>query len=232
MRRRSDARADAAAELEAAVDAKPNERMIAERKRLMDPNPEPDPWGLAPVSFNVCPDCGEPQFHAPGSGWTCRNGHGHGTPNGPEDKAAPTPSELLEVARREVSEGMQRREASRMAEARARGASAEGMRQARMVGEPDALSSVALDATGRTVTLTIGKQGFAPIRFHTFDVGPFSMTATLAPGDDLREVVAAMRATLEGLFRDEFDRAMKAHFANVKAAAEGADRAKMRRGEV
>lgn len=210
MRRRSDARADAAAELEAAVDAKPNEHLIAERKRLTDPNPEPDPWGLAPTPAKVA----------------------------------------------EVGEVLQRREAEGMAAARARGASAEGMRQARTV-EPETLlqepgcttrdeaiavrearararegAAIAIDATARTVTVTIGKQGFAPIRFHTFDVGPFSMTATLPPGASLQAAASSMRAELEAVFRAEFDRTMKEHFALVKAASEGAERAKVRRGDV
>lgn len=192
MRRRSEStgRWDAAAALEASVGANPDERMIAERRRLTstpDPN-EPDPWGLAPVatetrvSVNRCPDCGEPQFHAPGSGWSCKNGHGFGEPSGPAENAAPTPAKV--------------------AGARKRGA------------------SVAINAGTRTVTVTIGKQGFAPIRFHTFDVGSVSMTATLAPGDDLQEAARGMLEELEVVFRGEFERTMEAHFALVKRASE------------
>ncbi len=58
-------------------------------------------------SVNLCPDCGELQYHAPGSGWTCENGHGYGDPNGPKENAAPTPQHVLRSSRSKATRPMQ-----------------------------------------------------------------------------------------------------------------------------
>src|SRR4051812_39835594 len=44
-----------------------------------------------------------------------------------------------------------------------------------------------VDATllqpGDTVSITWGRECFAPIRFHSVEVGPFSVTVTVRPGE-------------------------------------------------
>ncbi len=151
---------------------------------------------------NRCPDCGAPQFHAPGSGWTCCNGHGYGEPNGPAANAAPTPPEYLDAAPparcAEVADALHRADAAR----RARADSA----------DPDIES----------VTVTWGKEGFSPVQFHVFEVGPYTATTRLRPGETVEQAVLRVRAKLQRIADADFAEKLPAYLERVRRAADGA----------
>ena len=161
---------------------------------------------------NRCPDCGAPQFHAPGSGWTCCNGHGYGEPNGPAANAAPTPPEYLDAAPTppeyldaapparcaEVADALHRADAAR----RARADSA----------DPDIES----------VTVTWGKEGFSPVQFHVFEVGPYTATTRLRPGETVEQAVLRVRAKLQRIADADFAEKLPAYLERVRRAADGA----------
>jgi hypothetical protein len=40
---------------------------------------------------------------------------------------------------------------------------------------------------GETITVTFGAQTFSPVQYHKFDVGPFSYTTVIQPGETIQE---------------------------------------------
>lgn len=64
-----------------------------------------------------------------------------------------------------------------------------------------------LSVDGTRVSVTIGRQVFSPIQFHTFEVGPFSMTRDLRDGETaeeaLRTIYLELRAFADGVYERE-----------------------------
>jgi len=137
----------------------------------------------AKPKVNRCPDCGEPQFHAPGSGWTCENGHGYGEPNGPEENAAPTPPSLLRSAPKSNDNDF----------------------------DVDAL----LDE-GDTITVTWGGESFSPIRFFNAEVGPFTATVRIRPGEKPSEARARATAFVEATAALAWQSKIEGHLGRVR----------------
>jgi hypothetical protein len=71
-----------------------------------------------------------------------------------------------------------------------------------------------------TVTVTWGKETFTPVRFNSFDVGPFSITVARVPGEELDELRKRAQAHLERIAEEEFDRKLRAHLGRVRRAAD------------
>lgn len=83
-----------------------------------------------------------------------------------------------------------------------------------------------------SVTVTWGKETFTPVRFNSFDVGPFSITVARVPGEGIDELRKRAQAHLERVAEEEFDRKLRAHLGRVRRAAEVArENAGRRAGE-
>lgn len=142
---------------------------------------------------NSCPDCGLPQFHCR-SGYVCVNGHGYGDPNGPAAMVAPTPPDFVDDAE-----------------------SPPDKQQSVMMGVD---MGAGPDAT--ILTVTWGKEGFSPIQFHTFEVGPYTASTTIRPGETMGQAAERLRRQLAGLVEAEFPRKLEEYLRRVRLAADGA----------
>jgi len=64
-------------------------------------------------------------------------------------------------------------------------------------------------STDAEITLTMGPMKFAPVRYHTFDVGPVAITVRAEPGEDGKALGARASAELSVLWRSAFGAAKK-----------------------
>lgn len=71
-------------------------------------------------------------------------------------------------------------------------------------------------STSITVTATWGKELFSPQPFHTFEVGPFSLTVVVPPGHSPRDVLDAAYKTLDAFASLERERKRAAFITSAK----------------
>ena len=64
---------------------------------------------------------------------------------------------------------------------------------------------------GMQVTITLAEQRYSPVSFNTFGVGPFTATVTIAPGDDVEQVLGEAREILREAAKVEFKRAIESY---------------------
>lgn len=57
---------------------------------------------------------------------------------------------------------------------------------------------------GDTVTFTVGRELFAPVKYNTFEVGPISVTTTVGPGETMADAFARAHAMAYVMFESEF----------------------------
>lgn len=72
---------------------------------------------------------------------------------------------------------------------------------------------------GVQVTVTLGAEKFAPVQYHSFDVGPFSLTVTTRKGESIEEAAARGMASLYAVQKRDFEARSKAFLERVRAAA-------------
>lgn len=86
----------------------------------------------------------------------------------------------------------------------------------------------ALDAEATAaMTFTKGKETYTPIRFHSFEVGPFSVTLEpKSDGETWRELSKRGEALAESVFQDHYAKAIERYFDRVEDAGR---RAKQRK---
>lgn len=72
------------------------------------------------------------------------------------------------------------------------------------------------------VTVVLATEKFAPIQYHSFDVGPFMVKTTQQPGESIAQVYGRVMPELRKLQAEEFRERLPAHLAMVKAAATSA----------
>lgn len=75
---------------------------------------------------------------------------------------------------------------------------------------------------GTTVTITMGAEKFAPVQYQTFDVGPFSATTTLQPGETIKAAYDRVMGELRVIFKAEFETRLREHLERVKAGGAAA----------
>jgi hypothetical protein len=56
-----------------------------------------------------------------------------------------------------------------------------------------------------TLTISIGRETFSPVKYNTFEVGPFSTSIRLEPGEDIEHAYLRGRARLLALVETEFN---------------------------
>lgn len=78
------------------------------------------------------------------------------------------------------------------------------------------------DEGGDSVRVVLGVQKFAPVQYHSFDVGPFEVLATRGAGETIADVWARVMPELRALASKEYEVACVEFFARVKAAATAA----------
>jgi len=72
------------------------------------------------------------------------------------------------------------------------------------------------------VTVVLAAEKFAPIQYHSFDVGPFMVKTTQQPGESIAQVYGRVMPELRKLQAEEFRERLPAHLAMVKTAGAAA----------
>lgn len=75
---------------------------------------------------------------------------------------------------------------------------------------------------GDVVTVTLGAQKFAPVQYHSIDVGPFSMTTTVGVGESIADVNARCLPQLQALVDAAFAAELPKFIERVRTAAQAA----------
>lgn len=65
------------------------------------------------------------------------------------------------------------------------------------------------------MTFTKGREHYAPIKFHSFEVGPYSVTLTPREDETWGELSARAHELLEELFAQEFKRQLDKYLDRV-----------------
>ena len=78
------------------------------------------------------------------------------------------------------------------------------------------------DEGGDEVTVILAAEKFAPVQYHSFDIGPFMVKTTRRPGETLGEVRARVWPELRAMATAEFAERLPEHLARVRAAATAA----------
>jgi len=84
------------------------------------------------------------------------------------------------------------------------------------------IPSTSLDA-GDSVTFTVGKETFCPVKFHAFEVGPFSATVRVRDGEDPLRAIARARDAAQGMFDAEYQAKLGGFLGRVRDAAYAAE---------
>ena len=88
-----------------------------------------------------------------------------------------------------------------------------------------ALTAEGVDEGGDVVTVTMGAEKFAPVQYHSFDIGPFMVSTVRRPGETMEAVRARVMPALREMAREEFEARLPLFLARVRqagAAAQGA----------
>lgn len=78
------------------------------------------------------------------------------------------------------------------------------------------------DEGGDEVTVVLAAEKFAPIQYHSFDIGPFMVKTVRQPGETLKEVYARVMPQLRALQEEEFRTRLPEHLSRVRAAGNAA----------
>lgn len=78
------------------------------------------------------------------------------------------------------------------------------------------------DEGGDEVTVVWGAEKYAPIQYHSFDVGPFMVKTTRQAGETLAEVRARVWPALRAQAEAEFKERLALHLANARTAGTAA----------
>lgn len=65
------------------------------------------------------------------------------------------------------------------------------------------------------VTVTAGREVYAPVAFHSFEVGPLSVTTDLQSGETFEQAYGRANAFLEDAFTRQFESKMEAFFTRL-----------------
>jgi len=65
-------------------------------------------------------------------------------------------------------------------------------------------------AAGDVLTVTWGKETFRPLQYHVLDLGPFSATTRVRPGETMQSAAERAFAELEAIATAEFERKIRA----------------------
>ena len=99
------------------------------------------------------------------------------------------------------------------------------MRRTAIVPEDDTLLSV-----GDEVTVTAGRETYTPIRFHTFEVGPFAVTTRVRQGETGQQAFERATRFLQRLFVVEHEKKLAQFLERVRETGEETDDQSNKRG--
>jgi len=74
-----------------------------------------------------------------------------------------------------------------------------------------------------TVTVLYGKETFTPKPYNTFEIGPFSMTTSIQPGESIQQACDRVYGKLRDFANIEFARKLKDFVDRLKLAADAID---------
>jgi hypothetical protein len=83
------------------------------------------------------------------------------------------------------------------------------------VGEP----SAAVHVEGMRVSVTYGERLFSPHEYHSFRIGPFTLSAEFKPEQDTLALARSLSETLEAFAEEQFQRALKSYREQMTAVA-------------
>ena len=72
------------------------------------------------------------------------------------------------------------------------------------------------------VTITLAAEKYAPVQYHSFDVGPFMVRTRRRPGETLMQVYERVMPELRAMSDKAFHETLPVHLARVKEAATSA----------
>ena len=78
------------------------------------------------------------------------------------------------------------------------------------------------DLGGDEITIILGQEKYAPVQYHSFDVGPFIVKTTRRPGETVAEVYERLMPELRACSQRAFDEALPRFLERVRAAAAAA----------
>jgi len=85
---------------------------------------------------------------------------------------------------------------------------------------PRGADHVATLDPGDEVSVTIGRELYSPIRYQTFEVGPYTVVTKVRPGETAREAFARARAVAQEAWDQEFEEKVGQHGDRVSRAAD------------
>lgn len=71
---------------------------------------------------------------------------------------------------------------------------------------------------GTRLTITAGREGYAPVPFHTFEVGPLSIDIVVGPNETLRQAHARGQKIVDDLLGQYFDKSLARYLDRVAQA--------------
>lgn len=81
---------------------------------------------------------------------------------------------------------------------------------------------------GDVLEVTVGKETFSPVKYHTFDVGPVTVRGSVRDGEDALGAYMRLYESALVLFSTEFEAKCKAFFGRAVKAREAAEGARIR----
>lgn len=78
------------------------------------------------------------------------------------------------------------------------------------------------DAGGEEVTIIFGAEKYAPVQYHSFDVGPFIVKTTRLPGETMTELYQRVTPALREFSQVAFKEALERFLERVRTAASAA----------
>ncbi len=72
---------------------------------------------------------------------------------------------------------------------------------------------------GDEVTIILAAEKFAPVQYHSFDIGPFMVKTTTRPGETLTDARKRVMPELRRQAEEEFKERLTEHLERVRRAA-------------
>lgn len=78
------------------------------------------------------------------------------------------------------------------------------------------------DPGGDEVTIIIGAEKYAPVQYHSFDVGPFIVKTVRRPGESIAQVFARVKPQLQEMSEITYKESLARFLARVRDASNAA----------
>ena len=78
---------------------------------------------------------------------------------------------------------------------------------------------------GDEVSWTAGRETFCPVKFHSFEVGPVTVTTRVRPRESAKEAIARAKAVALDAWPAEYEAKLAGHLARIRDAAKATSEA-------